>query len=242
MVDQSQLVAVHGVAQVDFDVEPVDRAVAQDVVEHVEPAAAACLGPVHGLVGVLEELGGWVGGRGGDGDPDAGGNGNFAAVDHERRAQRSGDPVGDPHRFLVVAELLTDKDELVPAEAGRGVGAAQLRGEPATHLHEQVVSGGVPQAVVDELEVVQVQEQHRHMGLMALGSLEGEGETVQQQVPVGQAGEGSCRVRWWSSCTCPASWSSVLRRSCAAIPAAQASIIHSSTATTVRTRPTPVAR
>ncbi len=49
--------------------------------------------------------------------------------------------------------------ELVAAETGEHVRAAQLLGEPRPHLHQEPVPDVVPEAVVDLFELVQVQEQ-----------------------------------------------------------------------------------
>ena len=51
--------------------------------------------------------------------------------------------------------------ELVAAEAGDDVVGAQHAAQPLGHGDEQPVAGAVPERVVDELEVVEVDEQHR---------------------------------------------------------------------------------
>ena len=52
--------------------------------------------------------------------------------------------------------------ELVAAEAGKHVaGAVQLLAQPGGHQPQQVVAGVVPEAVVDLLEPVEVQQQQR---------------------------------------------------------------------------------
>ena len=61
--------------------------------------------------------------------------------------------------------------------------------EPLADLDEQPVAGGVAEAVVDLLEAVQVQEQHRDRGGVAFGAEEGVVDPVLEQGPVGQGGE-----------------------------------------------------
>jgi hypothetical protein len=47
----------------------------------------------------------------------------------------------------------------------------------------------VAEVVVDRLEVVQVDEEHRHLGVVAAGAAQHAVDAVGQQGPVGQAGE-----------------------------------------------------
>jgi hypothetical protein len=47
----------------------------------------------------------------------------------------------------------------------------------------------VPQGVVDQLEAVEVEEQHRERGPGALAAVDRRGEPLQEQPPVGQAGQ-----------------------------------------------------
>ena len=81
--------------------------------------------------------------------------------------------------------------ELVAPEPGEGVGLAQRRGHPAGELPQHEVPGLVAQAVVDGLEVVEVeQEQPHHVALAAgggdrpLGPVGEEGAVGQSRQPV----------------------------------------------------------
>ena len=58
-------------------------------------------------------------------------------------------------------DALDEERELVSAEPGRGVGAAQAGADPRRDLDEQRIAGGVAERVVDALEVVDVEEDHR---------------------------------------------------------------------------------
>ena len=60
-----------------------------------------------------------------------------------------------------VGEALEQDRELVAAEPGRGVGAAEHRLQPGRDVDEEPVAHGVAEAVVDGLERVEVDEQHR---------------------------------------------------------------------------------
>ena len=62
---------------------------------------------------------------------------------------------------------LADHHELVAAEAGHGVGGAHALSQPVGGLHQQLVAGAVAEAVVDDLEVVEVEEEHDDLGAAA---------------------------------------------------------------------------
>ena len=67
-------------------------------------------------------------------------------------------------------QIAQQQQELVPALSGHHVGLARERQEPRGELDEQVVTGDVPQAVVDELEVVEVHEDHADSQIEPTGS------------------------------------------------------------------------
>ncbi len=81
-----------------------------------------------------------------------------------------------------------DQDgELVAAQAGDDVVAAHGAHEPRGHALEQLVADGVPERVVDALEVVEVDEHHRD--LVARAGLERLAHLLAEQRAVGQAGQ-----------------------------------------------------
>jgi len=66
--------------------------------------------------------------------------------------------LGHAEPLARVAQLLHENGELVAAEAGRGVSRAQAVRQTLADHHEQRVAGGVAEAVVDRLEVVEVEQ------------------------------------------------------------------------------------
>ncbi len=86
-------------------------------------------------------------------------------------------------------KLLGDHDELVAAEAAERVGLAYDALQPRRHRPQQLVPGGVPERVVDALEVVEVDEQGRDRRPVAARAAEHVTEPVDDQRPVRQAGE-----------------------------------------------------
>jgi hypothetical protein len=117
------------------------------------------LGRVHGHIGVAQQFLGRVGARPAGGHAHAGLDRDPPAVEAERLVQGVERPAGHGRGRLGVGHPLQQHGELVAAEAGGGVGRAQAPLEPAGGGHQELVAGGVAEAVVDVLEVVQVDEQ-----------------------------------------------------------------------------------
>ena len=105
-------------------------------------------------------------------------------------ARALGDALGDRFGRFGHGSRLDQHGELVAAEAGHGVAGAGGGAEAFGDSHEQAVAGRMPEAVVDRLEVVEVQEQHGDRIGAPVAAVHGMGEPVQEQRPVGQAGEG----------------------------------------------------
>ncbi len=88
---------------------------------------------------------------------------------------------------MLIDGRLQQDGELVAAEPGDHVAISDAQGEAPSDLGQQGVAGVVAEAVVDRLEVVQVDEQHGDP--VATLPLEGGCGALAEQHPVGQAGE-----------------------------------------------------
>ena len=128
------------------------------VEDHVAGAARG-LGAVHRGVGVAQQVLRPLVLGGVDGDADAGGDEDLVAAEVDRRRQALVDAVGHPHGVADVAPPFEQDRELVAADAGDGVRGAQRRGERAGDLDQQLVAHQVAEAVVDDLEAVEVEEE-----------------------------------------------------------------------------------
>ena len=84
-------------------------------------------------------------------------------ADVERSGQSLLQPLGNRDRILWRADVVEQDRELVATEARRRVGRPQVGGDPFGHTGKQGVAKQVTKAVVDELEAVEVEEQHREM-------------------------------------------------------------------------------
>jgi hypothetical protein len=80
--------------------------------------------------------------------------------------------------------------ELIAAQPRHHVLGAGHRYDALGHLHQHAVAGGMADAVVDQLEAVQVEEQHgEHRPALALGQRQRILQAIEQVQAVGQAGQ-----------------------------------------------------
>ena len=79
----------------------------------------------------------------------------------ERLAQVGDDRARDVDGDVVVGDVVQHDDELVATEPRNGVDRAPAGAQPLGHLDEQLVARGVTERIVDRLEAVEVDEQHR---------------------------------------------------------------------------------
>jgi hypothetical protein len=123
-------------------------------------------------------------------DADARGDRQHPSVDVDRDRHDLADAVGDLGRLPGVADLLEQDRELVAAETADRVGGAQDVLYPAGERDQQPVADGMAEAVVDELEAVEVDVEHGAApGRIPLELAEAVLEAVQEQRPVRKAGE-----------------------------------------------------
>ena len=150
-------------------------------------AAAAALGVVHGDVGALEQPADVRAVLGVEGDADARLELDGHAAERERAPQRVLQPAW-PRRCTASRPggARDEHGELVAAEPGERVAAPQRGAEALGDLDQQRVAVVVAERVVDLLEAVEVDQQHRGRVVAAQRAL---GAAVQERA-VGQAGEG----------------------------------------------------
>jgi hypothetical protein len=107
-------------------------------------------------------------------------------VEHQRLAQRIGHAIGDGERVVLAGDAAQQDRELVATEAGDDVVGAQHVAEAIGDGAQQPVAGAVAERVVDDLEVVEVDEQH---GDVAGAPRQRAVEALEEELAVGQAGE-----------------------------------------------------
>ena len=189
-VVHAELLAYQGPAQVCLQVEQLRRPLAHGGVEHHRPRAALCLGPVHGGVRVEEQILRPRVGRRGERDPEAGGGEDLVARDGERLRGDLMDAVRHHRRVVRLAHVVEQDGELVSSLPRQRVALAEAGVQPGGHLHQELVPGGVAQAVVHGLEPIEVEEQHGEAVPFAPPRAgEGALHQVEKQGAVGQARE-----------------------------------------------------
>ena len=112
----------------------------------------------------------------------------MVVIELDRTAERVEDPFRGLDRRPQVVHVLEQDRELVAAKPGRSVGRPDAGRDPLGHLEEHAVAGGVTKAVVDGLEVVEVDEQHRHPHPLAQRSRHRVAHALIEQRPVGEVG------------------------------------------------------
>jgi hypothetical protein len=96
------------------------------------------------------------------------------------------DPGGKPLGILG-RDVVADENELVAAEPRERVTWPHHGLESFRQAHQQAVAGGVPQTVIDDLELVDVEEQHAHVSGGPASAGQRTVDAFDQQLPVRQA-------------------------------------------------------
>ena len=89
---------------------------------------------------------------------------------------------------LVLCAFHQDR-ELIAAQPGDRVTGSHAADNPLSHLNQQCVASRMTEVVVDELEIVKVQRQHRHRLVVALMDLQRMRQAVVKEHPIRQAGQ-----------------------------------------------------
>jgi hypothetical protein len=98
--------------------------------------------------------------------------------------------LGELGGVVLVADAGAEHGELVAAEAGHQVVLAHGPAEPVGHVDQQQVARLVPERVVDQLELVEVEEDQGDLAAVAAAVAQVAVERAHEQPAVGQAGQG----------------------------------------------------
>ena len=157
--------------------------------EELEAMATGLLGGIHRLVGMAEQgVGVEAVGRV-QRDADAGGDLHLLVLDGEGGIEHVGQAVQGLLAFGEAGQFADQQHELVAAQAADRVVLAQALGQAAGDLDQQAVAGGVAPAVVDRLEIVEIEIAHGQQVAAPVGLGDGLLQAVGEQQPVGQAGQ-----------------------------------------------------
>ena len=187
LVDQRQVAGRHGGTQRLDELEALQPG-ATDRAFVLDPLVlAAGLRFVHREVRVAEHALGRLAAVA-ERDADARRQRELVAGDVRTAGERREDPVAGLADLRRV-HVLEEQRELVTAQAGDGVALPDAVLQPLGDVDQHRVAGGVPEAVVDRLEAVEVDEQQRDAGAAPPGDLQGVLDPVEQQAAVGEVGE-----------------------------------------------------
>ncbi len=190
LVMQHELAAFAGAVQVVRQGVPAFGGHAEVAGEQAVGAAALLLGLVHGGVGGLQQGGGIVAVGRIEADADTGADAQRIAVDAEVGGHGVEHALGQGFGIDGSGQLRRRDDELVAAQAGRRITFAQHAAQALRHLFQQAVADEVAEAVIDVLEMVEVEQQQADLGAVAARLGDRLGQAVHQQGAVGQAGQG----------------------------------------------------
>ena len=186
------LLALHRVMEGGIEIEPAGRASTHPIVveERDATAAPSLLGLVHRDIGIVQEVVAGAPDRA-DRHADAHRRHDLLVTGQRHRLpQRVQHPVGHLGGVVRRGHALQDHDELVTAEPRQRVAGAYGTAEPLGHDAEQLVPDLVSEVVVDDLELVDVPEEHGHAGPGAIGLRQRVVEVIEQEATVGQSRQG----------------------------------------------------
>ena len=189
LVGEHQLLARQRLAQHALELDLRAHRPAQAVVEELQAAAARALRLVHRQVGLAQHRLGVGLGVLGDRDADACEHRDFGGAERERLLERVEHAPGERHRLALALEFLGEDHELVAAEPRDRVAVAHQLREPLGDRHQQAVADVVTEVVVDGLELVEVDEQHRQHAGAAVQARHRLAGAVHQQGAVGELGQ-----------------------------------------------------
>jgi hypothetical protein len=178
------------VAQIAFHIQQRQRFAAQTIVEHRCAMTSAILRVVHRRVGIAQQFFRLSIVRAGQRDADRGGSENLFGAEPERRLQFDDDAFGDQHRLAGFGNAFEQHREFIAAQTRDHIACLQAGANAAADLKQQIVTDQMADRIVDDLEAIQIDEQHRELLVRIRGvTLHRLLEPLQQQGAVGQSGQ-----------------------------------------------------
>ena len=188
LIDQGELVPFRGAAQARAKLAAGRRLFQELGSEDLDAATTGVLGRVHGDVGVAQEIVSGLAAGPGQGDADARPHARRAVAEIDGRPEDLEDALRHLSGHCGSIDVLEEDRELIAAQAGRRVARADRRPDTFGDDLEGLVAPRVSEAVVEELEVVDIEEEDRGPeGAPAPEAVEDVGDAVVEEDAVGQA-------------------------------------------------------
>ena len=187
LVEHLEAVVRDGLAQVLLDELALRQVGVHHGVIDAGTVAAFVLRPVQRHVGVAHDVGRAAGAPVDHGNADAGADDDGVAADRVGRAQRRDHAACDFMQRGVVGGGRGDHREFVAAEPCHEVVAAHHARQPQRDIADQLVADRMAERIVDVLEVVEVDVEHRRRRQQGALDVGDRGlEPVAEEVPVRQ--------------------------------------------------------
>ena len=199
LVVELELVAPLGLPQLGRECKLDARIALWRLVQAV-PVTATVLGGVHGDICVLEQGFGAVAVGWKEAGADAGGDAHVGARDRERRLEgvdkfggnacrdRRG-AGGTAPRLELEVEVGQQNQELITALARNHIGRPHSAAQSQGDCTQKLVARTVAKTVIDELEVVEIEEEHGDTAPGPLGSCDRNLQMLAEHRPVGKTGQ-----------------------------------------------------
>ncbi|MCY1408196.1 hypothetical protein D9M71_235150 [compost metagenome] len=169
LIDEVELIADQRIAQVFFQLAAATHfGIDAGDIELIAVARTG-LGQRHGLLGLLQQFLGAVTVLGEQGDADGGAQADLLMIEGKRRFQVIEDALRQLGGFVGLLDIGLDQGELVAAEAGEGAQATAMSAQAIGQGQQQLVAGLVAELLVDALEIVEADTQHRDPALQPAG-------------------------------------------------------------------------
>ncbi len=91
----------------------------------------------------------------------------WTSVEMQRHSQSGNNAVNNVDCFICTGGILQQHGELIASHAGHGISLANGGADALTNGDEHLVPDIVPKAVVDELEAVQIDQDHGYAVIMS---------------------------------------------------------------------------
>ena len=102
-------------------------------------------------------------------------------------------PGRDALDVVDLAALVEDHHELVAAEARHDVACPQRAAQPVRHFEQEQIAGLMAERIVDDLEAVEIDEQHRETVIVALRCVDRLAQQPVEGLAVRQVGQAVMR-------------------------------------------------
>ena len=189
LVVGAEHVVLDRVAQLDLDLAAALSFCMERGLEEGEAAARIQLGARQRHVGALEQLFGLIAVTGRHRDADRGADHHGMAVEQIGIGNGLEQAFCEAHRVLGARQPILDNSELVRIEPRQRVFVAQGRAQPLGDAAQELVADRMSQRVVDRLEIVEPEHQHRDLLGAAPRMLQHLVHGLTQQIAVRQAGQ-----------------------------------------------------